>query len=84
MGLVEVAVVGLLIVFVKHCWPQLASEEAMGVQVVLTHEMTWYAMAGEVGEDEGQQRVTGVQVAPIHEMPWYAIVGEVGEDEGQP
>lgn len=51
---------------------------------MLTHEMTWYAMAGEVGEDEGQHRITGVQVAPIHEMPWYAIVGEVGEDEGQP
>lgn len=25
----------------------------MGVQVVLIHEMICYAMAGEVGEDEG-------------------------------
>lgn len=46
--------------------------------------MTWYAMAGEVGEDEGQPRVTGVQVVLIHEMTWYAMVEEVGEDEGQP
>lgn len=80
----EVAVVGLVMAFVKHCWPQLALEEAMGVQVVLIHEMTWYAMAGEVGEDEGQPRVTGVQVVLIHEMTWYAMVEEVGEDEGQP
>lgn len=80
----EVAVVGLMMAFVKHCCLQLASEEVMGVQVVLIHEMTWYAMVGEVGEDEGQPRVAGVQVVPMHEMTWYVMVEEVGEDEGQP
>lgn len=54
----------------------------MGVQVVLILEMTWYAMVGEVGEDEELPRVMVVEVAPKHEMTWYAMVGEVVEDEG--
>ena len=56
----------------------------MGVQVVLTHEMIWYAMVGEVGEDEELLHVMAVQVAPKHEMMWYEMVGELGEDEGLP
>jgi hypothetical protein len=56
VGLVEVVVARLSFALVKVCWPQLASEEAMGVQVVLMvqkwHEMTWNTVVGEVG-DEG-------------------------------
>lgn len=81
VGPVEVVAVAA---FVKKYCLHLASEEVMGVQVMLTHEMIWYAMAGEVGEDEELPRVMVVQVAPKHEMTWYAMVGEVGEDEGLP
>jgi hypothetical protein len=87
VGPVEVVAVVLLLAFVKKYCLHLASEEVMGVQVVLTHEKIWYAMVGEVGEDEELQHVMAVQVAPKHEMTWYAMVGEVeevGEDEGLP
>ena len=80
----EVVAVALLMAFLKQYCLQLASEEVMGVQVVLTHEMIWYAMVGEVGEDEELLHVMAVQVAPKHEMMWYAMVGEVVEDEGLP
>jgi hypothetical protein len=89
VGLVEVVAVVLLMAFVKQYCCHLASEEVMGVQVVLILEMTWYAMVGEVGEDEELPCVMVVQVAQKHEMAWYwyALVGEVGEvveDEGLP
>jgi hypothetical protein len=79
VALVEVvAAVSLMASVYRHCF-HLASEEVMGVQVVLIHEMLWYAMVGEVGEDEELP-----QVAPKHEMTWYAMVEEVVEDEGLP
>lgn len=78
----EVVAVALLMAFVKQYFLHLASEEVMAVQVVLTHEMIWYAMVGEVGEDEELLRVMAVQVMWKHEMMWYALVGEVVEDEG--
>lgn len=46
---------------------------------MLIHEMIWYAVVGEVGEDEELPRVMAVQVAPKHEMMWYAMVVE-GEE----
>jgi len=87
VGPVEVVAVVFLLAFVKQYCFHLASEEVMGVQVVLTHETIWYAVVGEVGEDEELPCVMAVQVAPKHEMTWYATVrevGEVGEDEGLP
>lgn len=78
----EVVALALLMAFVKQYCLHLASEEVMAVQVVLTHEMIWYAMVGEVGEDEELLRVMAVQVMWKHEMMWYALVGEVVEDEG--